>query len=38
MDLVVNVGIGTGRENERAVALQQTLAIQQQDLSLHMGQ
>ena len=30
MDLVVNVGIGTGRENERAAALQQTLAIQQQ--------
>ena len=30
MDLVVNVGIGTGRQNERAAALQQTLAIQQQ--------
>ena len=30
MDLIVNVGIGTGRENERAVALQQAFAIQQQ--------
>jgi len=30
MDLMVNVGIGTGRENERAAALQQTLQIQQQ--------
>ena len=30
MDLIVNVGIGTGRQNERAAALQQTLAIQQQ--------
>ena len=30
MDLMVNVGIGTGRENERAAALQQALQIQQQ--------
>lgn len=30
MDLIVNVGIGTGRHNERAAALQQTFAIQQQ--------
>ena len=30
MDLTVNVGIGTGRENERAAALQQAFAIQQQ--------
>ena len=30
MDLIVNVGIGTGRENERAAALQQAFAIQQQ--------
>tara|TARA_S200002703_G_scaffold58275_1_gene50665 strand:- start:3654 stop:5756 length:2103 start_codon:yes stop_codon:yes gene_type:complete len=30
MDMIVNVGIGTGRENERAVALQQAFAIQQQ--------
>jgi hypothetical protein len=30
MDAIVNVGIGTGRENERAVALQQAFAIQQQ--------
>ena len=30
MDLIVNVGIGTGRENERAAALQQALQIQQQ--------
>ncbi len=30
MDLIVNVGIGTGRQKERAAALQQTLAIQQQ--------
>jgi hypothetical protein len=30
MDLIVNVGIGTGRENDRAVALQQAFAIQQQ--------
>jgi hypothetical protein len=30
MDLIVNVGIGTGRQNERAAALQQTFAIQQQ--------
>ena len=29
MDLIVNVGIGTGRENERAAALQQALQIQQ---------
>ena len=30
MDLSVNVGLGTGRENERAAALQQALSIQQQ--------
>ena len=30
MDLTVNVGIGTGRENERAAALQQAFSIQQQ--------
>ena len=30
MDLMVNVGIGTGRENDRAAALQQALQIQQQ--------
>ncbi len=30
MDLICNVGIGTGRENERAAALQQALTIQQQ--------
>jgi hypothetical protein len=30
MDLMVNVGIGTGRENERAAALQQALQMQQQ--------
>ena len=30
MDLIVNVGIGTGRHNERAAALQQAFAIQQQ--------
>ena len=30
MDLTVNVGLGTGRENERAAALQQALSIQQQ--------
>jgi len=30
MDLIVNVGIGTGRENERAAALQQAFQIQQQ--------
>ncbi len=30
MDLSVNVGIGTGRENERMAALQQAFAIQQQ--------
>tara|TARA_R110000868_G_scaffold283442_3_gene543855 strand:- start:3608 stop:5719 length:2112 start_codon:yes stop_codon:yes gene_type:complete len=30
MDLIVNVGIGTGRENERMGALQQAFAIQQQ--------
>jgi len=30
MDLICNVGIGTGRENERAAALQQALSIQQQ--------
>jgi len=29
MDLIVNVGIGTGRENERAAALQQAFQIQQ---------
>ena len=29
MDLTVNVGLGTGRENERAAVLQQTLQIQQ---------
>ena len=29
MDLTVNVGLGTGRENERAAILQQTLQIQQ---------
>lgn len=30
MDLIVNVGIGTGRENERAAALMQAFQIQQQ--------
>ena len=30
MDLMVNVGLGTGRENERGAALQQALSIQQQ--------
>ena len=30
MDLSVNVGIGTGRENERMAALQQAFGIQQQ--------
>lgn len=30
MDLTVNVGIGTGRENERAAALQQALQMQTQ--------
>ena len=30
MDLMVNVGIGTGRENERAAALQQALQMQTQ--------
>tara|TARA_A200000159_G_scaffold163992_1_gene192029 strand:- start:3034 stop:5151 length:2118 start_codon:yes stop_codon:yes gene_type:complete len=30
MDLIVNVGIGTGRQAERAAALQQTFAVQQQ--------
>jgi hypothetical protein len=30
MDLICNVGIGTGRENERAASLQQALTIQQQ--------
>jgi len=30
MDLICNVGIGTGRENERAAALQQAFTIQQQ--------
>jgi hypothetical protein len=30
MDMTVNVGIGTGRENERAAALQQALMMQQQ--------
>ena len=30
MDLIVNVGIGTGRQNERAAALQQAFAVQQQ--------
>lgn len=30
MDLVVNVGIGTGREQERAAALMQAFTIQQQ--------
>jgi len=29
MDLIVTVGLGTGRENERAAVLQQTLQIQQ---------
>lgn len=29
MDMAVNVGIGTGRENERAAALQQALQMQQ---------
>jgi hypothetical protein len=29
MDLIVNVGIGTGRENERLAVLQQTLQVQQ---------
>ena len=29
MDVTVNVGIGTGRENERAAALQQALQVQQ---------
>lgn len=30
MDLIVNVGIGTGRENERLAALQMAFGIQQQ--------
>lgn len=30
MDLIVNVGIGTGRDNERAAALQAALQMQQQ--------
>jgi hypothetical protein len=30
MDLVVNVGIGTGREQERAAALMQAFSVQQQ--------
>lgn len=30
MDLIVNVGLGTGREQERMAALQQAFAIQQQ--------
>ena len=34
MDLTVNVGLGTGRENERAAILQQTLQIQQ---SIYQG-
>ena len=30
LDLICNVGVGTGREREKAVTLQQTLQIQQQ--------
>jgi hypothetical protein len=35
MDLIVNVGIGTGRDNERAAALQAALQMQQQIYSTY---